>query len=246
MRWFSRTQSSLNALPQRTKDVPWSTFMEWTTTYGIDPPRLSQYQAALSPSNTDHQCAAVVTPGLAAINEVIPYPPTSPHLSETAPSIKHPPKYTSNQLRSTAVPTRPASPLSECLNQTPYVIPPIDQASVLPPIQTVSSPIFDKTKKTTCSLNLMCYRPGSQGCIRRQIQVISLSRWAVSSDDGYDRFWQEKPDLIRNDQEFFHALHREYEQHICGFWRRYLSLKTLRQIRLLSVRSVTISWMIIS
>ena len=99
----------------------------------------------------------------------------------------------------------------------------IDQSTILPPTQRAVSPTVDGLNKPTCSLNLMCYRPGSQGCIRRQIQVAR----------------KEYPGMIRTDQEFFHALHREYEQYICGFWRRYLSLKTLRQIRLLSFTPMT-------
>jgi hypothetical protein len=46
--------------------------------------------------------------------------------------------------------------------------------------------------------------------------------------------WKENASMIFNDRQFFHALHQEYEQHIRGFWRRYLSLKTLRRIRVLS------------
>jgi hypothetical protein len=40
--------------------------------------------------------------------------------------------------------------------------------------------------------------------------------------------------MICSDQQFFQALDQEYEQHSRGFWRRYLSFKTLRRIRLLS------------
>ena len=45
--------------------------------------------------------------------------------------------------------------------------------------------------------------------------------------------------MICSDQQFFHALNSEYEQHIRGFRRRYLSLKTLRRIRLLSYTPTT-------
>jgi hypothetical protein len=87
--------------------------------------------------------------------------------------------------------------------------------------------------KPTCSLNLICYRPGSQGCVLRQIRVISRSRFDTQGD--YDRAVKEEEKLICTDRGFFKVLRQEYDHDICGFWRRHLSLKTLRQIRLLSV-----------
>jgi hypothetical protein len=51
------------------------------------------------------------------------------------------------------------------------------------PTPTVNVPTIDNLNKPTCSLNLMCYRSGSQGCIRRQIRVASKTRWAASIPD---------------------------------------------------------------
>jgi hypothetical protein len=108
----------------------------------------------------------------------------------------------------------------------------MNPSSVLPPTQAVMSPAFDNHSRPTCSLNLMCYGSGRQGC-----KVISRSRWNASMDPLED--WKDNPNTILNNQKFFHALHREYQKHICGFWRRYLSLKALRQIRLSSYTPTT-------
>ncbi|ORY02662.1 hypothetical protein BCR34DRAFT_605497 [Clohesyomyces aquaticus] len=92
-------------------------------------------------------------------------------------------------------------------------------------------------KKPTCSLNLICYRPGSQGCVLQQIRVISRSRY--TSDTDYTQAIKADPSLITSDQEFFARIRQEYNTKICNFWRRHLSLKTLRHIRLLSYTPTT-------
>lgn len=95
--------------------------------------------------------------------------------------------------------------------------------------------IEDEVSATkTCSLNLVCYRFGTQGCQMRQIQTINRSRF---DDIGYFKeALAENPDLISTDVEFLEALRREYFGPMCGFWRRTFSLKTLRGFRLLQVR----------
>lgn len=84
--------------------------------------------------------------------------------------------------------------------------------------------------KPTCSLNLVCYRSGN--CIARQIRVISEDRM----DDwlAYQMTKRQNQDLISSDRELFETLRRIYRTEMCGFWRRFFSLKTLRRLRLLS------------
>jgi hypothetical protein len=105
--------------------------------------------------------------------------------------------------------------------------------AIIPPTRTATSPPTEKPGDPTCSLNLKCYRPGSQGCIQRQIRV---SRVAPAADHRLSKVSPD-PELPVNDKQFFRRLRLEYDHNMCGFWRRYLSLKTLRQIRLLLVCS---------
>ncbi|EUC47819.1 hypothetical protein COCMIDRAFT_89190 [Bipolaris oryzae ATCC 44560] len=232
---------------------------------GVDPPRISLYEPMCSIpydwNDTTDQSDAIKPTHLTTISKAIP--PTAsakdrsnkvhenwstPHpLQRTVAGVnprEDTPKYTRHapvQLKPTSLANsvtstdfkQHAHPQLKPKSQT--TTPRVDQSSVLPPTQTVSSRSTDSLTKPTCSLNLMCYRSGSQGCVRRQIHVLSQARLGVSRDD-YSKIVSVKNSggLIRNDKEFFAALHREYEHHICGFWRRYLSLKTLRQIRLLS------------
>jgi hypothetical protein len=224
---------------------------------GVDPPRLPGFQSAPSPNAYPYpprpRSVTLELYELGTIDEAIPLRKpsqdrrdgdgelvrdldrsvTSPQPSETATDAERTSEDTTDHADHASVLPLPIPPTISAtlpsLNTYSYTHPSTvaHQLSVHPPtLQTVASPGFDGLNKPTCSLNLMCYRSGSQGCIRRQIQVVR--KWG----EGY-------PEMIRNDQEFFQALHHEYEQHICGFWRRYLSLKTLRQIRLLSYTPTT-------
>jgi hypothetical protein len=91
----------------------------------------------------------------------------------------------------------------------------------------------DGTPKPTCSLNLICYRPGSQGCVIRQIQVVKRS--LCTDGKVFGALLSTNPDLIQTDEEFFQSLQTEYSKKMCSLTRRLFSLKTLRKIRLLSV-----------
>lgn len=93
--------------------------------------------------------------------------------------------------------------------------------------------ITNSLNKPTCSLNLICYRPGSQGCVLQQVRVVSRERF--EEENHYQKAVTKDQGLIQTDQEFFQAIRDEYTTNMCGFWRRYLTLKTLRHIRLLSV-----------
>jgi hypothetical protein len=80
----------------------------------------------------------------------------------------------------------------------------------------------NKMSRPTCSLNLICYRPGRQGCVLRQIQVISRARFYTG--EAYNATVKKNKQIVWTDVAFFKLLNREYNGHMCGFWRRYLSL----------------------
>lgn len=260
MGWFSNSKSSFKSPSVPSTDAPDSTPPASTIAYGVNPPHIYQYQPGCSPIAIQvsiKEPDASIPPQLTTIDEAVPSAASvegrpnkvhenslithrpSERIVETEDSREHNPNHT----RHASVQLQPMSPVdsvtSSDFNQYAHPrqskTPIANQLSVLPPTQTVSSPTTGSMAKPTCSLNLMCYRSGSQGCVRRQIHVLSQARLAISRDD-YSSIVSIKNSggLVRTDEEFFAALHREYEHHICGFWRRYLSLKTLRQIRLLS------------
>jgi hypothetical protein len=123
------------------------------------------------------------------------------------------------------------SPPSRTHTSLVAAISPPREDNILPPLEMA---ITDKDlEKPTCSLNLICYRPGSQGCVLRQVRVLNRQR---SKDNvELENSLKLDSDLIETDQDFFEAIRAEYSEHMCGFWRHYFSLKTLRHIRLLSV-----------
>ena len=86
----------------------------------------------------------------------------------------------------------------------------------------------------TCALNLVCYRTGTKGCELHQIQTILESRF--EDKEAFQLAIKESSSLIATDAQLFRALRDVYLQQMCGFWRKALFLKTLRGIRLLSVR----------
>lgn len=90
------------------------------------------------------------------------------------------------------------------------------------------------SKHPICALNLVCYRTGTKGCELHQIQTILESRF--EDKEEFQLAIKESPSLIATDAQFFRAIRDVYQQKMCGFWRKALFLKTLRGIRLLSVR----------
>jgi hypothetical protein len=96
------------------------------------------------------------------------------------------------------------------------------------------SPGFYNTTKPTCSLNLVCYRSGARGCDLQQLQCVV--RAGFPSDGSFDSFVDANPHLVQTDDQFFDEMRRLYTTKMCGFFRRYFSLKTLRSFRLLAVR----------
>lgn len=107
-------------------------------------------------------------------------------------------------------------------------------STVQPPTQNVllASSNDDPETKPTCSLSLICYRSGAQGCITRQIRVALRRKY---DGEQVSAGALEEDGLIWNDEQFFADLQKQYEHEMCSFWRRKLSLKTLRKFRLLSV-----------
>jgi hypothetical protein len=84
--------------------------------------------------------------------------------------------------------------------------------------------------KPTCSLNLVCY---SRGCLIRQVNVTTPDRLTPAQ---FKAAKQANPKLIHTDEQLFNALRHAYLHSMCGFWRRWFSLKTLKTLRLLEVK----------
>lgn len=251
MGWFTKSEKSSNVSQAPPHVTPWSRSAGLTASHGVNPPLLPQYQASESPQYHYYQPGPnyeYQAPHLNTINEATPSPVEEDnrrdgYIQVTEPPIERPGTSRDTSTASDQSPADPRSTLPASSESTakqtslsyhPTSTSVVIEPSVLPPTQTVTSPAVDSLSKPTCSLNLMCYRSGSQGCIRRQIQVASRARWAASTPDVSEKPSKENESMIFDDRQFFHALHQEYEQHIRGFWRRYLSLKTLRRIRVLS------------
>ncbi|KAF2183736.1 hypothetical protein K469DRAFT_751445 [Zopfia rhizophila CBS 207.26] len=131
-------------------------------------------------------------------------------------------------------------PPSSLLNATPFAAFPSSGISSPTPSGTSTAGDNDRSNistKPTCSLNLVCYRKGSTGCVMRQIVVTSQDRW--NSYKVYKDFFLKHPNLIPSDERLFKELRKTYLKDMCGFWRRNFSLKTLRRLRLLSYTSTT-------
>jgi hypothetical protein len=108
-----------------------------------------------------------------------------------------------------------------------------------PPVNIASAVeiAVGSTNVSTCSLNLVCYRGGREGCVSRQVQVIKES--LCEDQEEFQDLLKEYPNLIQTDEEFLKRLRDEYRFQMCSFLRRYFSLKTLRKIRLLSVSTIS-------
>jgi hypothetical protein len=108
-----------------------------------------------------------------------------------------------------------------------------------PPVNITSAVeiAVGSTNVSTCSLNLVCYRGGREGCVSRQVQVIKES--LCEDQQEFQDLMKEYPNLIQTDEEFLKRLRNEYRFQMCSFLRRYFSLKTLRKIRLLSVSPIS-------
>lgn len=97
----------------------------------------------------------------------------------------------------------------------------------------IIQPSYYDTTKPTCSLNLVCYRSGSRGCDLQQIHCVLRSMY--SSEESFQSAVASQPHLVYSDDQFFREMKRLYTRKMCGLFRRYFSLKTLRAFRILSV-----------
>jgi hypothetical protein len=97
-----------------------------------------------------------------------------------------------------------------------------------------ATPHFYDVTKPTCSLNLVCYRSGAKGCALLQVQCVLRSLFP--DDASFDTVLEANPHLVHTDDQFFREMRRLYETEMCGFFRRWFSLKTLRAFRVLAVR----------
>ncbi|KAF1962995.1 hypothetical protein CC80DRAFT_530871 [Byssothecium circinans] len=154
---------------------------------------------------------------------------------------------------------------SSAWGSAPEVIPPVDRQSMctppihgsfaspppqLPPLSTqtptagtsrisqtrATSSAYD-VHKPTCSLNLVCYRGGSQGCTLRQVHAILASRFEDETE--FQNVMAKNNKLIATDRELFRELKRLYWGEMTGFVRKWLSLKTLMGLRLLEYSPTT-------
>lgn len=100
------------------------------------------------------------------------------------------------------------------------------------PAQT--RPAYYNTSKPTCSLNLVCYRSGAKGCDLQQIHCVLRS--SFPDEANFLAAVKANPHLIHADEQFFREIQRLYKTQMCGFFRRYFSLKSLKAFRILAVR----------
>ncbi|KAK3304955.1 uncharacterized protein B0T15DRAFT_256265 [Chaetomium strumarium] len=99
------------------------------------------------------------------------------------------------------------------------------------------SPVFYDTTRPTCSLYLVCYRSGARGCDLQQLLCAVRTRFP--SDESLDIVIYANPYLVQTDHQLFVEMRRLYTTQMCGFLRRYFSLKTLRSFRLLAFTPTT-------
>lgn len=99
-----------------------------------------------------------------------------------------------------------------------------------------NTPRYYDTDKPTCSLNLVCYRSGRDGCRLEQVQCTLASKFPAG-DQGLQSALASNPRLVYTDEAFFREMRRLFDGNMSSPWRRYLSLKTLKGFRILSVGS---------
>ncbi|KAK4442569.1 hypothetical protein QBC34DRAFT_23988 [Podospora aff. communis PSN243] len=88
-----------------------------------------------------------------------------------------------------------------------------------------------------CSLHLLCYRSGGRPPCRQQLITAMKSRFP--DEQTYQSLIKDHPEYILTDEQLFEEMRGVYEAKMCGFFRRHLSLKSLRSLRLLSYTPTT-------
>jgi hypothetical protein len=134
------------------------------------------------------------------------------------------------------IPTHSSSPNPTVLGSEPIVLNSRSSTSsasntTTTPVQT--RPAYYNTTKPTCSLNLVCYRSGAKGCDLQQIHCVLRS--SFPDEANFHAAVKANPHLIHSDDQFFREIQRLYKTEMCGFFRRYFSLKSLKAFRILAV-----------
>lgn len=106
------------------------------------------------------------------------------------------------------------------------------ETGLVPPCKSNAYPTEWDTSNPECSLNLFCRRTRRGGYVGHQIQAIDTRRY---DRDEIEEKIRRNPRLVYNDWMFFEELNRAYYTQICGFWRRWFALKTLRTFQLVQV-----------
>ncbi|KAH6892194.1 hypothetical protein B0T10DRAFT_604969 [Thelonectria olida] len=88
------------------------------------------------------------------------------------------------------------------------------------------------TDKPTCSLNIVCYRSGQEGCKLEQVQCTLKLKF--DNHSAFQNTIAGNPNLVYTDVHFFREMRRLFNTKMSSPWRRYLSLKTLKGFRILS------------
>jgi hypothetical protein len=203
---------ALITTPSQGPQVNTSTWISTPEVSGLVPP-VSQKPMA-SPAGLSADASSQSSPVQRAMHETF-WSPTS-----EAPGLAPP---VTNKPMSTPL----ASMSAEAVADRPQA----DKPATSTAKEITSHGAYD-ILRPTCSLNLVCYRGGSEGCILRQVQTALASRF--SSEEAFQTTIKKNPQLIASDEAFFCELRRLYWD-MSGFWRRYLSLKTLRGLRILAV-----------
>ncbi|KAH7141045.1 hypothetical protein EDB81DRAFT_69686 [Dactylonectria macrodidyma] len=112
-----------------------------------------------------------------------------------------------------------------------------DQGGIKPPAIITSDAGFYDISKPTCSLNLICYRSGANGCDLQQVQCILRSKFP--NDDNFQSTIAANPHLVHTDAQFFDEIQRLFATKMSGFFRRYFSLKSLQAFRVLAYTPTT-------
>ncbi|XTI84282.1 hypothetical protein V2W45_1366780 [Cenococcum geophilum] len=90
--------------------------------------------------------------------------------------------------------------------------------------------------RAICSLNIICYRHNGT-CVMEPIMTTMESRYRTP--ESYQQALKQKPDLIVNDSQLFTQMRQKYRTRMCGFWRRWFGLKTLRSFRILEYNRIS-------
>lgn len=113
---------------------------------------------------------------------------------------------------------------------------PSQNLEVAPPRKSKPNAAEWDTTSSICTLNVFCRRTSQGRYVGHRITVIDVR--AYLDPDEARAIIMNDPHLVHNDRRFFEELNFVYYTHMCSFWRRWFSLKTLRTFQLVKVRSI--------